>query len=479
MDDSLQLSQQTGLRQRLTPQQVIFGRFLEMTTPELEDEVRRALDENPALEQIDSDTPAAGEQAEAPDSDFNESAEELQRADYSDDDMPAYHLEHRSGNGTGFVEPLATDDSVSVVDALETQLADFNLDERQLTIANYIIGNIDNNGYLSRPYASIADDITIATGEETSTDQVAAVAAVIRSMDPPGIGASDLRDCLMLQLARLKPSPVVRDATAIVENYFELFSKRHFDRLMSRSGLDSEHLRHAIDLIRSLNPKPGALIENAGAGDRMSHIVPDFNVDIDPNGKATVSISGRMPELAIAASFDINAMPAPADRRQREAMAFVKARHDEALTLIRMLNARAETLMRVMRTIVRIQHRFFTTGNSADIRPMILKDIAAATGYDLSVISRATAGKYVATPRGIFPLKMLFNERRKEDSDTSAHEILAKIKAMIETEDKHHPLTDEAIKDTLTAQGYDIARRTVAKYREQLNQPVARLRRQM
>lgn len=479
MDDSLQLSQQTGLRQRLTPQQVMFGRYLEMTTPEVEDEVRRALDENPALEEVSPDASGKSDDQGGDDS-FNESAEELQAADYADeDDIPTYRMESSQGSRSEFIEPLAADDSQSIVDALKAQLADFDLDECQLQIAYYIIGNIDSNGYLNRSYASMADDITIAGGIDTSAGQVEAVANVIRSMDPAGIAAFDLRDCLLLQLRRMQPSQTVADATLIVSECFDLFSKRHFDRLKSRTGLDDTRLRTAIDLIRSLNPKPGALIENSGVGDRMSHIVPDFNVEVDSDGNATISINGRIPELAISESFDIASMPAPADRRQREAMAFVKARHDEAQTLIRMLSARAETLMRVMQTIVRIQHRFFAGGSTADIRPMILKDIAAATGYDLSVISRATAGKYVATPRGIFPLKMLFNERRKEDSDTSAHEILAKIQSMIDSEDKHHPLTDEAIKDALTAAGYDIARRTVAKYREQLGLPVARLRRQM
>lgn len=474
MDDSLQLQQNTGLRQRLAPQQVIFGRYLEMTAPELEDEVRRALDENPALEERENIDDRGDDTDE-----FSETAEELQRADYrDDDDVPVYRLSanNRSADDE-YLEPLAVDDAHSIIDVLEGQLGDFDLSDSDRNIALYIIGNIDDNGYLSRPLASIADDVSIATGSDITTGQVRRVADVIRSMDPAGVCAFDLRDCLLLQLRRMSDSEAVRDASAIVRDYFDLFSKRHYDRLASRARLNDNRLRRALDIIHSLNPKPGALIEQTNSGDRLRHIVPDFNVEIEPSGRASVSLNGHLPELAIAESFMPDEKPAAADRRTREAQAFIRARHDEARQLIRMVNSRAETLMAVMKAVVKLQHRFFESGSSSDIKPMILRDVAELTGYDLSVISRATAGKYVATPNGIFPLKMLFNERRKDDSDTSAHEILHVISAMIADEDKHRPLTDEAIKDRLTALGYDIARRTVAKYREQLDLPVARLRR--
>lgn len=474
MDDSLQLQQNIGLRQRLAPQQVIFGRFLEMTAPELEDEVRRALDENPALEEREC-SDSRPDDAE----DFSETAEELQRADYrDDDDVPnyRYNAANRSADDD-YLEPLAVDDLHTIIDVLENQLGDFDLSDSDREIARYIIGNIDDNGYLGRPFASIADDVSIATGTETSTAQVRAVADVIRSMDPAGVCAVDLRDCLLLQLRRMKDSEAVRDAATIIRDYFDLFSKRHYDRLASRARLSDTRLRKALDVIQGLNPKPGALIEQSNSGDRMRHIIPDFNVEIEPSGRASVSLNGHLPELAIAESFVPDENAALPDRRNREARAFIRARHDEAQQLIRMVNSRAETLMAVMKAIVSLQLRFFESGNTADIKPMILKDVAELTGYDLSVISRATAGKYVATPNGVFQLKMLFNERRKEDSDTSAHEILDVISNMIAEEDKHRPLTDEAIKDRLTALGYDIARRTVAKYREQLDLPVARLRR--
>ncbi|MDE5643591.1 MAG: RNA polymerase factor sigma-54 [Muribaculaceae bacterium] len=478
MDDSLQIQQTTGLRQRLAPQQVIFGRYLEMTAPEIEDEVRRALDENPALEERESAPEESIDNKDDDGGEFNESAEELQRADYrDDDDAPAYR--YNAGNHSpddGYTEPVAIDDNHSIIDVLESQLADFDLSDRDRDIARYIIGNIDGNGYLGRSLASIADDISIATGRDTSDNDVRRVADTIRAMDPAGVGAFDLRDCLLLQLRRLNPSEAVDNAVCIVRDYFDLFSKRHYDRMASRAKLSETALREALDVIHSLNPKPGALIEQSNSGDRLRHIVPDFTVEVE-NGRASVSLNGHIPELAISESFIPDEKKPSDNRRAREARAFIRARHDEAQMLIRMVNSRAETLLSVMKAIVRLQLRFFESGNSADIRPMILKDVAELTGYDLSVISRATAGKYVATPGGVFPLKMLFNERRKEDSDTSAHEILDVISQMIAEEDKRSPLTDEAIKDRLNTLGYDIARRTVAKYREQLDLPVARLRR--
>ena len=221
-------------------------------------------------------------------------------------------------------------------------------------------------------------------------------------MDPAGVCAVDLRDCLLLQLRRMKDSEAVRDAVTIVRDYFDLFSKRHYDRLSSRARLSDERLRKALDMIQGLNPKPGALIEQSNSGDRMRHIIPDFNVEIEPSGRASVSLNGHLPELAIAESFVPDGNAALPDRRNREARAFIRARHDEAQQLIRMVNSRAETLMAVMKAIVSLQLRFFESGNTADIKPMILKDVAELTGYDLSVISRATAGKYVATPNGVF-----------------------------------------------------------------------------
>lgn len=489
MDESLQLTQQTALRQRLMPQQVLLGRYLEMTAPEIEDEVHRALDENPALETAEPRNDTTDD-AGLP---FEETAEELQRADYSDDDMPATDLENRghiddasaawrydgrnhSADDVRY-EPMAVDDDATVIDVLRNQLSEYNLDDFDRELALYIIGNIDSNGYLGRSYAAMADDVTFATGRDVDSAKMRRVGEVIRSMDPAGVGAVDLRDCLLLQLRRMTPTEAVTDAITIVADYFDLFSKRHFERLQSRASLSQERLSAALEVIRGLNPKPGALIETVSSSDRLRHIVPDFYVEAEPDGRVTVSLNNQLPELTISRSFMPDETPDGATTRDRKARTFIKARYEEARNLISLLKSRRDTLLSVMEAIARIQSHFFATGNEADLKPMILKDVAAMTGLDLSVISRATAGKYVATPRGVWPLKKLFNERRKDDSDTSAHEILAALRKLIEAEDKHRPLPDEELKDRLQQAGYDIARRTVAKYREQLGLPVARLRR--
>jgi RNA polymerase sigma-54 factor len=477
MDESLQLSQGTRLQQRLNPQQVMFGRLLEMTAPEVEDEVRRVLDENPALEEREHSE--SDEDIHNDEDDFNESAEDLQRADYSDeDDIPSYRLNaHNNSDDDDHFEPIAVEDSYSMLDELTAQLADFDLTQQQSDIATYIIGNLDDNGYLTRSLMAIADDITIASGIDTSLNDVKEVFKIIRQLDPAGIGAVDLRDCLLLQIDRMQRSLSVRIAHEIIANWFDVFSKKHFDKLRTHLGIDDDALHDALNLIKGLNPKPGALLEHTVGEDKLRHIVPDFSVEINPDGTASVSLLSKTPELAIEQTFDVDTTAvANHNKRERDAMAFIKRKHDEAASFIRLLNMRAETLISVMRSIVTRQIDFFTNFNQAAIRPMILKDVSSDTGLDLSVFSRSTTGKYVMTSHGVFPLKMFFNERPKDDTDTSSHEIIEAIRQLIKNEDKRHPLSDEAIKEALTAKGYDIARRTVAKYREKIGFPVARLR---
>jgi RNA polymerase sigma-54 factor len=478
MDESLRISQDERLQQRLNPQQVIFGRLLEMTAPEVEDEVRRVLDENPALEErehVDSDDDIHNE-----DDDFSESAEELQRADYRDeDDIPDYrtHVNNTSKDDDYF-EPIAIEEGHSMFDELTAQLADFDLTQKQANIATYIIGNLDSNGYTTRSLQAIADDITISAGIDTSVDEVKEVNKIIRQLDPAGIGAVDLRDCLLLQIDRLPNSLTVKIAHEIIANYFDVFTKAHFDKLKAHLSIDEDALRDALNLIKSLNPKPGALLEQTVGEDKLRHIVPDFSVEVNSDGTISVSLLSKTPELAIEQTFaiDTTAKPSSKNKREHDAMTFIKRKHDEAAAFIRMLSMRAETLLAVMRSIATRQVEFFTNFNQASIRPMILKDVGSDTGLDLSVISRATTGKYVITSNGIYPLKMFFNERPKDDTDTSSHEINEAIRELIKAEDKRHPLSDEAIKEALTAKGYDIARRTVAKYREKIGFPVARLR---
>lgn len=471
MDERLDLSQQQRLQQRLSPQQVQFGRYLEMTAPEIEDEVRRQLDENPALEQSERTAD------DSTDGDFTESAEELQRADYRDEDDMPFTTPNRAASDFNPVT-IAADDTESAFESLSRQLEDFDIGEKDKELSLYIIGNLDDNGYLTRPLSAIADDYTIATGIEVSRDDIEKANAIVRSLEPAGIGAVDLRDCLSIQLARTPNSLPTRIAREIIADYFDLFSKKHFDRLRTALGVDEEELQKALAIIRSLNPKPGALLEKASSEDCMRHIVPDFSVDADTDGRITVTLLSRVPELAIEASFDISDEPRPRSERENDALAFIRRKRDEAAIFIKLMSMRARTLLSVMTVIARIQSKFFITNDRAAIRPMVLRDVSEATGFDLSTISRATASKFVVTSSGIYPLKMFFNEAPTDDSDTSSHEIIEALRVLIETEDKSHPLSDQTLTECLNAKGYDIARRTVAKYREKLNLPVARLRKE-
>lgn len=475
MEESLSLSQQQRLQQRLSPLQVKFVKMLEMSGPEVEDEVQRALDDNPALEAADINEPVSEDS-------FNESAEELRIADYaSEDEIPSYRLEaHNHSSSDGYYEPVAVDSSSTLIDTLAAQLAEYNLSDRDRKTAMYVIGNLDDNGYLTRDSASIACDIEEQTGQPTTPANVKRMLDLVRRMEPAGVGAVDLRDCLLLQLRRRKPSPAVKTATEIVSHYFDLFSRKHYDRLASATGSSPTELRAAIDIIRTLNPKPAGVIGDDPAEERTRHIIPDFSVEID-DGDLHLTLLNNIPELQIEETFRENDTPERNDTpREREASLFIRQKRDEATEFIKLLRMRQETLFNVMGAIAKIQRDFFMSGDDeSKLKPMILKDISAITGYDLSVISRATAGKYVATPYGVHSLKMFFNERPKDNDDTSSHEILSTIRGIIEAEDKRKPLSDEAITAAISAKGYEIARRTVAKYREKLGIPVARLRKEL
>lgn len=471
MEDALRLSTEQKLQQRLSPLQVKFVKILEMNGPEVEDEVQRVLDDNPALEIADTATPGSED-------DFTETAEQIQEADYlNEDEIPFYRL-HANNHSVNdrYYEPEAVDPAMTQIESLTNQISELNLSDRDNEIARYIIGNLDDNGYLTRDSASMAYDIESHTGLPVTTAEVRAVLDKVRSLEPAGIGAVDLRDCLLLQLKRLPLSPAVEAATEIVTHYFDLFSRKHYDRLKAALGIDEKALREAIAVITSLNPKPAGAFATDSADDRMRHIVPDFNVEVDDNGAITLTLLNNIPELQIESTF----REVPGERHTADAELFLRRKREEANEFMQLLQMRATTLYRVMKAIVTLQHDFFTNGDDDSlIKPMILKDVARLTGYDLSVISRAAAGKYVATAYGIYPLKHFFNEGTKDDEITSSHAVTAALRSIIDNEDKRHPLSDEAITAALIAQGYDIARRTVAKYREKLGIPVGRLRREI
>lgn len=480
---SLEQTQEQRLQQRLNPQSVALGRMLEMSTPEFEDEVRRELDDNPALEATD----AGGEST--PESEFHETAEELQRADYGDeDDAPDYPALSGGWDGRADFDPvsIAADDGPSLMESLLSQLRDENtLSPEDLRIAIHILGNLDSNGYMHRSLSSIADEVEIAEGTVVTDEEVKRVFGMVRELDPPGIGAVDLRDCLLLQLDRRPKDVTVLTAREIIDRYFDLFSKRHYDRLLSHLGISRSQLSEALDYIKTLNPKPTAGLEGVVSADRTRHIVPDFVLAYDETtDNFTLTLTSRIPDLGIETTFAADpaltsGASAAVRKVEKDAGAFIRRKRESAQEFIKLVKLRNNTLMTIGRAIVEWQRNFFVTGDRADIRPMILKDIAGLTDLDLSVISRATAGKYILTSHGTYPLKLFFNERPDADTDVSTHRILNTMSRLIDNEDKSNPLSDRAINEALVAQGYDLARRTVAKYRERLGIPVARLRKKI
>ncbi len=477
------LSQNQQQQLRLSPQQVRFGRLLEMSAPEFDDEVTRMLDENPALEIIDSEEPVLS-QPDDEGREFTESADDLQRADYgSDDDMPYYrtHISNRSTDDEIY-EPIAVDNGPEGLASLEAQLAELDISPDEREVARYVIGNLDDNGYLVRSHEAIADDIAMGAGISVSPAFVRRVVDIVRTLDPAGIGAYDLRDCLLLQLDRMPVIKPVTSARKILSDYFDLFSKKHFDRIQTTLRLSDREFDDTIKLIRSLNPKPGVLLETSGDSDRMNHISPDFDITVDSDGMVSVSLVSGRAGLGIAPDFNVEQINrlehrAVADKRSNEAATFVRERYEAASEFIDMATRRAETLRKVIEAIIQLQYEFFQSNDRARLRPMVLRDVRELTGLDLSVISRATSGKFAMTPGGMVSLKSLFSESVNDDGDLSAHFIEASIRRLIEGEDKEQPLTDEAMCKILKAEGHEVARRTVAKYRERMGFPVARLRR--
>lgn len=477
MENSQNLSLSQRQQQTLAPLQLQYVKALEMTAPEFDDEVRRELDDNPALEAVDEDSPAETES-------FGESAEELQSADYSDpDEMPQYLLEAHNWSADGEMrEHVAVSGGESLLESLQRQLNEMRgISDDERRIAGFIIGNIDDNGYLTRSPAALANDISIACNADVTTRQVNKVLKKVQLLDPPGIGAVDLRDTMLIQLRRRNDgSAAFRYAIAIVKDYFDLLSKMHLNRLRSSMWIPRDMLDEAMKIIRTLDPKPGAQV-GGGEDARTRHITPDFYVEVDADDNITLSLGGNVPMLRVEESFTVDPEPTAKNgrltRMEEAARAFVRQKRDEANLFINAARMRRETLRRVMTAIVGIQREFFLTDDPMKLKPMVLKDVSAVTGDDLSVISRATSGKYVATRQGIYPLKYFFNEHRKDGDDSSSYHVMEIIRSMIEKEDKTAPLSDDALADELKKRGFKVARRTVAKYRERLSLPVARLRR--
>jgi RNA polymerase sigma-54 factor len=494
---------QQKLLQKLSPQQIQLMKLLQVPTVLLEQRIKEEIEENPALEEgpdeeydefenLSEDELADEYDAETADSkDFdepeNDPDNEFDITDYiEDDDIPAYKLTANNTSADDEHKEIPMSSSFSFQEFLLSQLGLRNLTDEELVIATHIIGNIDDAGYLQRDIHSLIDDLAFAQNIQTNFKQILELLRIIQEFDPPGVGARDLQECLLLQIRRVTPrTNPVENATILLEKNFTDFTKKHFQKIQKKHNLSDEDLKEAIDEILKLNPKPGNTLAEAGRS--AQYVVPDFFVTSD-NGVLELSLNSRnAPELRINRTY-AEMLQGMAERkgkktdpRQREAMMFVKQKLDGAKWFIDAIKQRQNTLLVTMEAILAFQKEYFITGDETTLRPMILKDIADVVQLDISTISRVANSKYVQTPFGTFLLKTFFSESLQTDAgeEVSTREVKKILQDCIEGEDKMKPLTDEELTTILKKKGYNIARRTVAKYREQLNIPVARLRKEL
>lgn len=477
---------QQKLQQKLSPQQIQLIRLLELPSIELEERVKHELEENPALEE-GKETANDFEQTddEGNNTDRNEENDADLLGDYmNEDDIPEYKLRELSERAEKREEvPFAVGESLN--EHLLQQLGLRNLSEKEIEIATYIIGNIDDDGYLRRDLSAIADDLIFQLGQEVTEKEIEQELSIIQDFDPAGVGARNLQECLLLQLKRRKNTAETEMVIRVLTDYFEEFTRKHYDKILRGMNIDEETLKKVIREIVTLDPKPCSSWGNT-MDTAMSQIVPDFIVD-NVNGEPVLSMNNRdIPELRINREYaemfqDYIGNKANRTSQMKEAVQFVKQKLDSAQWFIDAVKQRKETLQRTMETIFLLQHDFFLTGNESTLRPMILKDVAERSGYDISTISRVSNSKYVQTDFGIYPLKYFFSESMQTESgvEISTREVKKIMQEHIDEEDKRKPLTDEELAFILKEKGYIIARRTIAKYREQLGIPVARLRKEI
>ncbi|MBR3100232.1 MAG: RNA polymerase factor sigma-54 [Muribaculaceae bacterium] len=485
MPSKQHLSTEIEQRQRMNMLQREVGRLLEKNVNELEDDVRREMDENEALEinrEKDEDFTEKTEDGEV----YRESSDEMQQNDFGDDDdVPTYRYQanNRSRDDEYYTPPIANEPSL--YDYLNEQINEQELTATQQLIAQSIIGNLDGNGWLPRSPQAIADDVTFNDGVEVETADVEQVLRIVQQLDPPGIAASNLRECMLLQLQRKPQTPDVELATRIISKYFDAFGKKHYDKICTALGVDERRLKTIIDNeILTLDPKPGAGYSTAGS-EHSQQITPDFELDVYGD-TFQLTLVNNIPELQISQSYSAlyerYSKERPVTRGEREAMANVRQKYDRAATYIKVLKMRQNTLYAIMLAIVRRQIDYVLSGDETTLHPLILKDIADDTGYDVSAVSRATTNKYVYMPWGVKPLKFFFNEGLKRNDDqgeVSSRKVQAALLALVAGEDKRHPYSDDRLRELLSAQGYDIARRTVSKYRDVLHIPKAGQRREI
>lgn len=463
--------------QKLSPQQIQMIKLLELPALQLEQRIKQEIEENPVLEE---DTSEEKEEEQPP---KEVSVEEY----FAEDDTPRYKYQINNFSKDDDRRPVYISEGQSFRENLIQQLGYKHLSPRQQKLAEYLVGSLDDDGYLRRDLLSIADDLAFTQGIEVSEAELEETLHLIQQLEPAGVGARTLQECLLLQLdAQPEPSRIQQLAKKLLTNYFDEFTKKHYDKLMSRLGISAEEFREVVDEILRLSPKPGNLYTE-GRNEMQPYVVPDFILDYQ-NGIFDLSLnSANVPDIKINRHYMemiremVNDQGKQTSEKGKEALQFVKNKIDSAKWFISAIKQRHDTLLRTMQAILNYQRDYFVEGDPSKLRPMILKDIADATSLDVSTISRVVNSKYVQTHFGIIPLKQLFSEAMQTDSgeEVSSYEIKQLLQECIDKEDKHKPLTDEVLMDMLNSKGYHIARRTVAKYREMLGIPVARLRKEI
>lgn len=485
----LNQSLQQKLLQKLSPQQILLMKLLQIPSMALEQRIKQEIEENPVLE-LDDDYESAGDTEDFGETE-KESGDDVQNDidinDYlSDDDAPSYRLNagNTSSNDEHRETPMIADTGFHESLILQLELQD--LSPQEYIIGKTIIGNLDESGYLQRDLNAMVDDLAFTQGITTTLEEITQMLKIVQNFEPSGVAARSLQECLILQLKRLSPTPAVKLAIVILDRCFEDFSKKHYDKILKRTHSDEEDLRDAINEILKLNPKPGSAFSHS-SGDNQ-YIIPDFIVE-SKDGELELFINQRnMPELRLnrtytemLETYNENKNKKERNDSQRDAVVFIKQKIDSARWFIEAIKQRQETLYVTMKAIMDYQRKYFLDGDETQLRPMILKDIAEKVNLDISTISRVANSKYVQTPYGTFQLKSFFSEsiQNEQGEEISTREIKKILSDCIVAEDKSKPLTDEELTIILKEKGYPIARRTVAKYREMLNIPVARLRKEI
>jgi len=473
---------QQKLLQKLSPQQIQMIKLLEIPSMQLEQRIKKEIEENPALE-------------EGADADMDDQYEEKPANDDQDfsideyvntDDIPSYKLNAKNYTGGELKPDIPFSVGSTFQDFLESQLGMRDLSEHTAQLASYLIGNLDDDGYLRRKLEAIVDDLDFTLNIKTTEEELLETLRIIQDLDPIGVGARDLQECLVLQIAaKDMNNPAVAVAYKILRYHFEEFTKKHFDKIITRLCITENDLKNAIDEILKLNPKPGGSYSDPHSK-VAEHIIPDFILE-NRDGELQLSLNSRnVPELRVSRTYNdmlrsYSESKGNSSKQQKEAVTFVKQKLDSAKWFIDAIRQRQNTLMVTMEAIIEFQEAYFQEGDETSLRPMILKDIADKTNLDISTISRVANSKYIQTHFGIYPLKYFFSEGLQTDSgeEVSTREIKKILEQCIEGESKRKPVTDDELAEILQKKGYQIARRTVAKYREQLNIPVARLRKEL